>query len=85
MFSSDVTARGMDYPDVTLVLQVDELPCCVSSSPLLCPPYPILSHNLSHHPDKKPVIAFRRNTQVVDPPVELDDLSDGFSGVGAGL
>ena len=22
MFSSDVTARGMDYPDVTLVLQV---------------------------------------------------------------
>jgi ATP-dependent RNA helicase MSS116 len=22
MFSSDVTARGMDYPDVTLVLQM---------------------------------------------------------------
>ena len=22
MFSSDVTARGLDYPDVTLVLQV---------------------------------------------------------------
>ena len=26
MFSSDVTARGLDYPDVTLVLQVS-VPC----------------------------------------------------------
>ena len=36
MFSSDVTARGLDYPDVTLVLQVSALCCAVLCCAVLC-------------------------------------------------
>ena len=36
MFSSDVTARGLDYPDVTLVLQVSVLCCDVLCCAVLC-------------------------------------------------
>ena len=36
MFSSDVTARGLDYPDVTLVLQVSALCYAVLCCDVMC-------------------------------------------------